>query len=162
MKFMSLAPMLQTNDMKRTREWYESVLGFTAADFSDDAWCSLSRDEVSIMFMRDDQMGPPSATAIQYFYVDDAMALAYLLASPDAEIVGIASTAGNVPVDAVQLSRSGEQKKGGELNFLMGFIMAALVIIPSLIYGLEIMRGIIAEKTDRVVEVLISSMSPRQ
>jgi ABC-2 type transport system permease protein len=68
----------------------------------------------------------------------------------------------NVPVDAVQLSRSGEQKKGGELNFLMGFIMAALVIIPSLIYGLEIMRGIIAEKTDRVVEVLISSMSPRQ
>jgi ABC-2 type transport system permease protein len=68
----------------------------------------------------------------------------------------------HVPVDAVQLSRSGEQKKGGELNFVMGFIMAALVIIPSLIYGLEIMRGIIAEKTDRVVEVLISSMSPRQ
>jgi purine nucleosidase len=33
--------------------------------------------------------------------VDDAMALAYLLASDDAEIVGIASTAGNVPVDAV-------------------------------------------------------------
>src|ERR1700730_10730086 len=52
----------------------------------------------------------------------------------------------HVPVDAVQLSRSGEQKKGGELNFLMGFIMAALVIIPSLIYGLEIMRGIIQEK----------------
>lgn len=33
--------------------------------------------------------------------VDDAMALAYLLASVDAEIVGIASTAGNVPVDQV-------------------------------------------------------------
>lgn len=33
--------------------------------------------------------------------VDDAMALAYLLASEDAELVGIASTAGNVPVDQV-------------------------------------------------------------
>ena len=33
--------------------------------------------------------------------VDDAMAIAYLLASDDAEIVGIASTAGNVPVDQV-------------------------------------------------------------
>ncbi|WP_281355643.1 nucleoside hydrolase [Mycolicibacterium madagascariense] len=33
--------------------------------------------------------------------VDDAMALAYLLASDDARIVGIASTAGNVPVDQV-------------------------------------------------------------
>ena len=33
--------------------------------------------------------------------VDDAMALAYLLASHDAELVGLASTAGNVPVDQV-------------------------------------------------------------
>jgi purine nucleosidase len=33
--------------------------------------------------------------------VDDAMALAYLLASDDARLVGIASTAGNVPVDVV-------------------------------------------------------------
>jgi uncharacterized glyoxalase superfamily protein PhnB len=75
MKFMDVAPMLQTNDMRQTRAWYEQVLGFTAADFSDDNWCSLSRDEVSIMFMHDDQMGPPSATAIQYFYVDDVVAL---------------------------------------------------------------------------------------
>jgi purine nucleosidase len=30
--------------------------------------------------------------------VDDAMALVYLFASDDADVVGIASTAGNVPV----------------------------------------------------------------
>ena len=68
----------------------------------------------------------------------------------------------NLPVESVQLSRSGEQKKGGELNFLIGFVFAALLLVPSLVYGLEIMRGIIQEKTDRVVEILISSMSPRQ
>ena len=33
--------------------------------------------------------------------VDDAMALVYLFASNDAEVVGIASTAGNVPVQQV-------------------------------------------------------------
>jgi purine nucleosidase len=33
--------------------------------------------------------------------VDDALALVYLLASPDAEVVGIASTGGNVAVDQV-------------------------------------------------------------
>lgn len=33
--------------------------------------------------------------------VDDAMALAYLFGSPDAKLVGIASTAGNVPVQQV-------------------------------------------------------------
>ena len=33
--------------------------------------------------------------------VDDAMALVYLLASTDADVVGIASTGGNVDVDQV-------------------------------------------------------------
>ncbi|GAC1429041.1 MAG: ABC transporter permease [Thermoanaerobaculia bacterium] len=65
-------------------------------------------------------------------------------------------------VDAVQLSRSGEQKKGGAQNFILGFILTAMLFVPSLVYGLEVMRGIIQEKTDRVVEVLISSMSPMQ
>ncbi|WP_156690510.1 nucleoside hydrolase [Mycobacterium sp. Marseille-P9652] len=33
--------------------------------------------------------------------IDDALALVYLLASPDADVVGIASTGGNIPVDQV-------------------------------------------------------------
>jgi ABC-2 type transport system permease protein len=67
-----------------------------------------------------------------------------------------------VPVDSVQLSRSGEEKKGGAGNFIVGFIFAALLIIPSFIYGLETMRGIVQEKSERIVEVLVSSMTPRQ
>src|SRR6478735_2736293 len=39
--------------------------------------------------------------------VDDAMALAYLLASDDAELVGVASTAGNVPVGQVCINNLG-------------------------------------------------------
>src|SRR5690349_10405579 len=39
--------------------------------------------------------------------VDDAMALVYLLASPDAELVGIASTAGNVRVQQVCVNNLG-------------------------------------------------------
>src|SRR6185295_12318502 len=35
-----------------------------------------------------------------------------------------------------------------------------LLIVPAFIYGLEIMRGIVQEKNDRVVEILISSMRP--
>jgi ABC-2 type transport system permease protein len=67
-----------------------------------------------------------------------------------------------VPVSSVQLSKSGEQKKGSEANFIIGFIFAALLIIPSFIYGLETMRGIVQEKSERIVEVLVSSMSPRE
>jgi ABC-2 type transport system permease protein len=65
-------------------------------------------------------------------------------------------------VQGVQLSKTGEEKKGGTSNFLAGLLLCGLFMFPSFIYGLEIMRGIIQEKNDRVVEVLISSMTPKQ
>jgi ABC-2 type transport system permease protein len=68
----------------------------------------------------------------------------------------------DLSVDAVQLSRTGEKKSGGELNFLFAFILGALLILPSFIYGQETMRGIVQEKTDRVVEVLVSSVTPME
>jgi len=61
-------------------------------------------------------------------------------------------------IDGVQISRSGEQKQGGELSFLIGFVFAALLIFPTMLHGQEVMRGIVQEKTERVVEILISSM----
>ncbi len=61
-------------------------------------------------------------------------------------------------IDGVQVSRSGEQKQGGELSFLIGFVFAALLIFPTMLHGQEVMRGIVQEKTERVVEILISSM----
>ena len=39
--------------------------------------------------------------------IDDAMALAYLVASADAELIGVASTAGNVPTDQVCINNLG-------------------------------------------------------
>jgi ABC-2 type transport system permease protein len=68
----------------------------------------------------------------------------------------------DIPVEAVQLSRSGEKKTGGELNFIVAFIFGALLVLPSFVYGQEAMRGIVQEKTDRVVEVLISSVTPME
>jgi len=67
-----------------------------------------------------------------------------------------------VPVDSVQVTRGGRERKGGELNFLAAFVFGALLLIPMFAYGQEIMRGIVQEKTDRVVEILISSMSPME
>jgi ABC-2 type transport system permease protein len=67
-----------------------------------------------------------------------------------------------LPLEAVQLSRSGEKKTGSELNVIVAFIFGALLVLPSFVYGQETMRGIVQEKSDRVVEVLISSVTPMQ
>jgi hypothetical protein len=66
--------MLQTNDIDGTRHWYESVLGFNCVG-SAPGWCRLVRDDVAIMFMRNEHLGEPHATATQYIYVDDVLGL---------------------------------------------------------------------------------------
>jgi catechol 2,3-dioxygenase-like lactoylglutathione lyase family enzyme len=68
--------MLQTEDMERTIAWYQSLLGFTVIDRSDDGgWCRLARDEVALMFAHNEHWGPPQATITQYIYTDDVMGL---------------------------------------------------------------------------------------
>lgn len=75
MRFLGLVPMLQTHDMQKTKDWYTSVLGFEVTGESDEGWCQLTRDGANLMFMNNDHLGAPAATATQYVYVDDVMAL---------------------------------------------------------------------------------------
>ena len=66
-------------------------------------------------------------------------------------------------LESLQVGRTGEATSGGgRSNFFVGIVFAMLLFIPMLLYGVEIMRGIVQEKTDRIVEILISSMSPVQ
>jgi hypothetical protein len=75
MRFEKLTPMLQTRALARTIEWYESLLGFRCVDRAGDVWCRLVRDGAELMFMVNDHLGEPAATATQYVRVDDVMAL---------------------------------------------------------------------------------------
>jgi catechol 2,3-dioxygenase-like lactoylglutathione lyase family enzyme len=75
MAFRSLTPMLQTSDMDRTIAWYSDVLGFRCVRRMGDGWCRLEQGGVSLMFMHNDHLGAPQATATQYIYVDDVTAL---------------------------------------------------------------------------------------
>ena len=67
-----------------------------------------------------------------------------------------------LPVEAVQVTKSGQERRGGEGGFVLAMLFLALLFIPSLVYGQEVMRGVIQEKTDRVVELLVSSMTPME
>ena len=74
MRLRSLTPMLQSGDLQRTIDWYESMLGFRCVG-REEHWCRLERDGVVLMFMRNEHVGTPHATASQYIYVDDLNAL---------------------------------------------------------------------------------------
>ncbi len=67
-----------------------------------------------------------------------------------------------LPVQTVQVTKSGQERTGGEGSLVVAMLFLALLFIPSLVYGQEVMRGVIQEKTDRVVEILVSSMTPME
>jgi ABC-2 type transport system permease protein len=69
----------------------------------------------------------------------------------------------NVSVQTIKIDSSGAVKKTSTgiamaLAYLSAFIMYMMVFI----FGAQVMRGVIEEKTSRVVEVIISSVKPIQ
>jgi ABC-2 type transport system permease protein len=69
----------------------------------------------------------------------------------------------NISVQTKKLDESGVEKGTSTgiamaLAYILGFLMYMLVFI----FGAQVMRGVIEEKTSRVVEVIISSVKPIQ
>ena len=63
-------------------------------------------------------------------------------------------------VDFVTVTDEGDATGGAELGFLVAYLLAMLVYVSVLLYGAMVMRGVIEEKTNRIVEVVISSVRP--
>ena len=62
-----------------------------------------------------------------------------------------------------KIDESGEtQETGGTLAAGVGFILAFFIYIFIFLFGVQVMRGVIEEKTNRIVEVIISSVKPFQ
>jgi len=67
----------------------------------------------------------------------------------------------NVIISNQIISKDGtEQKSKTELSMAIGFISGLLVYMFIFMYGTMVMRSIIEEKTNRIVEVIISSVKP--
>lgn len=67
-----------------------------------------------------------------------------------------------VRINTRTLSGSEEEESNAGLTFAVGFIGAMLIYMFIFLYGAQVMRGVIEEKTSRIVEVIISSVRPFQ
>lgn len=67
----------------------------------------------------------------------------------------------NINIQASQLESSGEMKvRNSDASVAMGFLGSMLIYFFIFLYGAQVMRGVIEEKTTRIVEVIISSVRP--
>ncbi|MBK0382493.1 ABC transporter permease [Pedobacter sp. SD-b] len=67
-----------------------------------------------------------------------------------------------ISISAKQLTADGEKDASIGATFIVGFISAFLIYLSLFIYGAQVMRGVIEEKTNRIIEVIVSSVKPFQ
>lgn len=68
----------------------------------------------------------------------------------------------DVTINSIELTAEGEKDSSAGAAYAIGFAAAILVYLSLFIYGSQVMRGVIEEKTSRIVEVVISSVKPFQ
>lgn len=84
-----------------------------------------------------------------------------LAAGIDTAILKQAKT--KVNINAKQFTEEGGEKDASiGATYVVGFLGAFLIYLSLFIYGAQVMRGVIEEKTNRIIEVIVSSVRPFQ
>lgn len=79
----------------------------------------------------------------------------------DADIMR--SIKSSVNLMTIKLHEGGkEEKKYSEVATILGFVSAFVIYIFVFMFGSQVLRGVIEEKTNRIVEVIVSSVKPFQ
>ena len=79
----------------------------------------------------------------------------------DPEIVSAVKT--NVNLQVMRMDENGNEKETfTQVQFTLGIILAMLVYMFIIFFGGQVMQGVAEEKTNRIIEVIISSVKPFQ
>ena len=79
----------------------------------------------------------------------------------DPEIVSAVKT--NVNLQIMRMDEKGNEKETfTKVQFILGIILATLVYMFIIFFGGQVMQGVAEEKTNRIIEVIISSVKPFQ
>ena len=68
-----------------------------------------------------------------------------------------------IKLDQITINETGKEKEtNGGVLYAIGMLSGILIYILVLLYGIQIMMGVIEEKSSKVVEIVISSVKPFQ
>ncbi len=66
----------------------------------------------------------------------------------------------NIQINTAKATDEGSESSSAAASSAIGFAAALLIYMFIFLYGVQVMRGVIEEKTNRIVEVIISSLKP--
>jgi ABC-2 type transport system permease protein len=67
-----------------------------------------------------------------------------------------------VSAKTFKVEEGGAKQESGELAFALSYILVFILYMVLIFYGIFVMRGVIEDKSSRVVEILLSSARPHQ
>jgi len=68
----------------------------------------------------------------------------------------------NVDISVISLTEKGEKEENVIIATIVGYATALMLYMFIVIYGIQTLRGVIEEKSSKIVEVIISSVKPFQ
>jgi ABC-2 type transport system permease protein len=78
----------------------------------------------------------------------------------DAERIGRLTR--GIDLKTLKVSKAGQEESGFGRMFQVTFLFVFFLYMTILLYGVTVMRGVIEEKSSRIVEILLSSLRPTQ
>jgi ABC-2 type transport system permease protein len=72
----------------------------------------------------------------------------------------IAKLAAGVEITTLKVSETGSRGENGMAGLMVAYFLFFILYISLLMYGQQVMNGVLEEKSSRVVEVLVSSVQP--
>jgi len=66
----------------------------------------------------------------------------------------------DIDIDMINMTESGEKAGSAGVATIIGYISALMIYFFIFVYGIQILRGVIEEKSSRIVEVIVSSVKP--
>jgi ABC-2 type transport system permease protein len=70
----------------------------------------------------------------------------------------VAALIAPVRVDEARITSRGEERGGALSTFLAAYVVAFLIYLMTTLYGVAVMRSVLEEKTNRIAEVLMSTI----
>lgn len=69
---------------------------------------------------------------------------------------------GNVELTTERVTQGKLTGQSGSASFLLAYVMSFMLYLALLLYGMQVMSSVVEEKSSRIVEVLVSSLTPFQ
>lgn len=122
--------------------------------------CDLNYIEKSIQIFTENTVSLSVKAKLQRTLEKELEQLKLKRSGVDIEEIESAKT--SVTISTIALTGDEEVEQSSELSTVVGLLSAFLIYLFIFLYGAQVMRGVIEEKSGKVVEVIVSSVRPFQ